>query len=124
AWTCDAIDFFSVSLVVPALSAQFGNSTHEITTAITLTLLFHSVGVVLFGVFSDRFGRKWPLVFNLLLVAVLELGAGFANTSRHFFVLRSLFGIGMGGVRGLASSTALENLPVGLRCVLFLSFKK
>jgi SHS family lactate transporter-like MFS transporter len=46
------------------------------TQAITLTLLFRSVGAVLFGVFSDRFGRKWPLVFNLLLVAVLELGAG------------------------------------------------
>ncbi|KAJ7290386.1 carboxylic acid transporter [Mycena rebaudengoi] len=115
AWTCDAIDFFSVSLSVPALVDQFGKSTHDITTAITLTLLFRSVGAVLFGVFSDRFGRKWPLVFNLLLVAVLELGAGFVNTFRQFLALRSLFGIGMGGVWGLAASTALENLPVGLR---------
>jgi SHS family lactate transporter-like MFS transporter len=55
------------------------------TTAITLTLLFHSVGVVLFGVFSDRFGRKWPLVFNLLLVAVLELGAGTISSPHPLF---------------------------------------
>ncbi|KAJ7288806.1 carboxylic acid transporter [Mycena rebaudengoi] len=115
AWTCDAIDFFSVPLVVPELSKQFGKSTHEITTAITLTLLFRSFGAVLFGMLSDRFGRKWPLVFNLLLVAVLELGAGFTNTFSQFLALRSIFGIGMGGIWGLASSTALENLPVELR---------
>ncbi|KAJ7473258.1 carboxylic acid transporter [Mycena latifolia] len=115
AWTCDAIDFFSVSLSVPALSEQFGKPTTSITQAITLTLLFRSVGAVLFGVFSDRFGRKWPLVFNLLLVAVLELGAGFVQTFQQFLALRSLFGIGMGGIWGLAASTALENLPVGLR---------
>jgi SHS family lactate transporter-like MFS transporter len=40
---------------------------------------------------------------------------GFVNTFRQFLALRSLFGIGMGGVWGLAASTALENLPVGLR---------
>ncbi|KAF7308755.1 MFS domain-containing protein [Mycena kentingensis (nom. inval.)] len=115
AWTCDAIDFFSVSLSVPALGEQFGRETTDITEAITLTLLFRSLGAILFGVFSDRFGRKWPLVFNLLLVAVLELGAGFVNTFQQFLALRSLFGIGMGGIWGLSASTALENLPVGLR---------
>ncbi|KAJ7923642.1 carboxylic acid transporter [Mycena leptocephala] len=115
AWTCDALDFFSVSVSVPALGKQFNKPTSTITQAITLTLLFRSVGAVLFGIFSDRFGRKWPLVFNLLLVAVLELGAGFVQTFRQFLALRSLFGIGMGGIWGLATSTALENLPVELR---------
>ena len=115
AWTCDAIDFFSVSLSVVRLQEQFGKSAHTITTSITLTLLFRSLGAVLFGVASDRFGRKWPLVFNLVLVAVLELAAGFVNTFPQFLALRSLFGIGMGGVWGLAASTALENLPVEAR---------
>ncbi|KAJ6574223.1 carboxylic acid transporter [Mycena capillaripes] len=115
AWMCDALDFFSVGLSVPALGTQFNKNTTEITQAITLTLLFRTVGAVIFGVFSDRFGRKWPLVFNLLLVAVLELGAGFVQTFRQFLALRSLFGIGMGGIWGMAASTSLENLPVGLR---------
>lgn len=75
----DESDLFygiQVSLTVPLLVTQFNRSTHDITTAITLTLLFRSVGAVLFGVFSDRFGRKWPLVFNLVLIAILELGSG------------------------------------------------
>jgi SHS family lactate transporter-like MFS transporter len=68
-----------------------------------------------FGIFSDRFGRKWPLVFNLVLIAALQLGAGFVQTFSEFLAVRSLFGIGMGGIWGLAASTALENLPVEAR---------
>ena len=64
------------------------------TQAITLTLLFRSVGAVIFGIISDRYGRKYPLVFNLLLVSVLELGAGFTQTYSQFLAVRSLFGIG------------------------------
>ncbi|KAJ7581052.1 carboxylic acid transporter [Mycena floridula] len=119
AWTCDAIDFFSVSLSVKNLGAQFHKDDSQITTAITLTLLFRPVGALLFGIFSDRFGRKWPLVANLVLVAVLQLGAGFVQTFRQFLALRSLFGIGMGGIWGIliivSASTALENLPVEAR---------
>jgi len=117
AWTVDAIDFFSVSLNVTALGHKFGRDTHDITTAITLTLLFRSVGAVLFGGISDRYGRKWPLVFNLCLVCALELGAGFVQTYHEFLAIRSIFGIGMGGIWGMAASTALENLPVEARGV-------
>ncbi|KAK7451730.1 hypothetical protein VKT23_012409 [Stygiomarasmius scandens] len=115
AWSCDAIDFFSVSLSVSGLGRSFGRDTHDITTAITLTLLLRSAGAVIFGIISDRYGRKWPLVANLLIVAVLELGAGFVKSYSAFLGVRSLFGIGMGGIWGLAASTALENLPVEAR---------
>lgn len=97
------------------LQTQFNRSTHDITTAITLTLLLRSAGAVIFGIISDRYGRKWPLVANLFLVSVLELGAGFVQTFHQFLAVRSLFGIGMGGIWGLAASTGLENLPMEVR---------
>ncbi|KAF7977223.1 hypothetical protein HWV62_45206 [Athelia sp. TMB] len=115
AWSCDAIDFFSVSLSVTNLETAFGKSAHTITTSITLTLLFRSVGAVIFGVISDRFGRKWPLVFNLMLCSVIELGSGFVKTYPQFLAARSLFGVAMGGIWGLSAASALENLPVELR---------
>ena len=76
---------------------------------------FITFSQVIFGILSDRFGRKWPLVFNLILIAILELGAGFVQTFSQFLALRSLFGVGMGGIWGLAAATALENLPVEAR---------
>ncbi|KAF9458789.1 MFS general substrate transporter [Collybia nuda] len=115
AWTCDNIDFYSVPLSVNALQVEFNKSTTEITTTITLTLLFRAVGAVIFGILSDRFGRKWPLVINLVLLSVLQLGAGFSQTFKQFLALRALFGVLMGGIWGLASATALENLPVEVR---------
>jgi SHS family lactate transporter-like MFS transporter len=55
------------------------------------------------------------LIANLLLVSVLSLGTGFVQTFRQFLAVRSLFGIGMGGIWGLASASALENIPVEAR---------
>ncbi|KAH8114392.1 MFS general substrate transporter [Phellopilus nigrolimitatus] len=115
AWTCDSIDFFSVSLSVTALQDVFHKETSDITTSITLTLLFRPVGAILFGIISDRYGRRWPLVVNLLLCCFLQIGSGFVQTFRQFLAVRSLFGITMGGVWGLAAATALENLPVEVR---------
>lgn len=51
----------------------------------------------------------------MLIISALELGAGFVQTYQQFLAVRSLFGIGMGGIWGMASSTALENLPVEVR---------
>lgn len=70
---------------------------------------------MIFGFISDRFGRKWPLVANLVLISVLQLGSGFVQTFKQFLAVRSLFGIAMGGIWGLAVSTALENLPFEAR---------
>ena len=55
------------------------------------------------------------MVANLLLISVLSLGTGFVQTFQQFLAVRSLFGIGMGGIWGLASATALENIPVEIR---------
>ncbi|KAL4073176.1 major facilitator superfamily domain-containing protein [Scleroderma yunnanense] len=115
AWTCDAFDFFCVSLSVNTLAEQFDKQPKEITTAITLTLLFRSIGAVVFGILSDRFGRKWPLVANLLFCCSIEIGTSFVQTYNQFLAIRALFGVAMGGIWGLAASTALENLPVELR---------
>ncbi|KAF8873013.1 carboxylic acid transporter [Gymnopilus junonius] len=112
AWTCDSLDFFSVSLSVTHLQTQFGKSTTDITTAITLTLLFRSVGAVIFGILSDRFGRKWPLIWNLILVAILELGAGFVQTFKQFLALRSLLNLPV-EARGVASGFLQEGYAVG-----------
>ena len=55
------------------------------------------------------------MVINLLIISVLSLGSGLVQTFQQFLAVRSLFGIGMGGIWGLASASALENIPVEVR---------
>ncbi|KAF9467456.1 major facilitator superfamily domain-containing protein [Collybia nuda] len=117
AWFADSYDFFCVSLTIARLEALFHQNTHVMTTAITLTLLFRPVGAIIFGLLSDRFGRKWPLVVCLMIISALQIGTGFVNTFSAFLAVRSLFGIAMGGVWGLASAASMESIPVGARGV-------
>lgn len=105
AWTCDGYDYFAVSLTLTLLAESFNVSKTAITTAITLTLLFRSLGALIFGVLADRFGRKWTLVANLILICVFELGSGFCNTYSQFLAVRSLFGVAMGGIWGQSAAT-------------------
>ena len=46
-WTCDAIDFFSVALSVPALEKQFSKSASEIVRYSSLIQLDHVISLVL-----------------------------------------------------------------------------
>ncbi|KAJ8696115.1 hypothetical protein PTI98_006008 [Pleurotus ostreatus] len=108
AWITDSYDFFCVSLTILQLQAQFNHDTHAMTTAITLTLLFRPVGAIIFGLLADRFGRKWPLVADLAIIAVLQVGTGFVTTFSEFLAVRSLFGMAMGGIWGLASAASME----------------
>lgn len=63
----------------------------------TVTLMLRSVGAIIFGILSDRYGRKWPMIVNLGLFIVLELVSGFCTTLPQFLGARSLYGIAMGG---------------------------
>lgn len=80
--------------------------------------MFRPLGAIVFGIAGDRFGRKWPLVVNILLFSVVELATGFVQTYTQFIAVRCLFGIFMGGIVGNASATAIEDAPLEARGVL------
>lgn len=98
-------DYFSVSVTLPEMGKYFNKTDAEMSFSITLTLLFRSLGALIFGVLADRFGRKWTLVANMLIIAVFQLGSGFVQNYKSFLAVRSLFGVAMGGVWGQAAST-------------------
>ncbi|KAB8336721.1 hypothetical protein FH972_021030 [Carpinus fangiana] len=110
-WTWDAFDFFTVTLTVEQMAETFGRPKADITWGITLVLMLRSVGAIGFGLWADRYGRKWPYVVNLALFVVLELATGFCQTYQQFLGVRAVYGIAMGGLYGNAAATALEDCP-------------
>ncbi|KAI7778644.1 hypothetical protein LA080_001877 [Diaporthe eres] len=117
-WCWDAFDFFTVSLTVTEIAKDFGVSNADVSWGITVTLMLRSVGALIFGIVSDRYGRKWPMVICLVLFIILELASGFAQNLKQFLAIRSLYGIAMGGLFGPAAATALEDLPYNARGLL------
>lgn len=111
AWTADAFDFHALSIQTVKLSKYYGRSKTDVTTAITLTLLLRSVGAAFFGLAGDKFGRKWPMVLNMIVLGVLQIATIYSHTFQQFLAVRSLFGLFMGGVYGNAIAMALEHCP-------------
>src|ERR1019366_695043 len=103
-WTLDAFDFFVLTFIIGDLAHAFGRTRPEIVLAITATLAMRPVGAIVFGILADSFGRRIPLMVNVGFYAVVSVLCGLAPSYRAFFLLRMLFGIGMGGEWGVGAS--------------------
>src|SRR6266567_3210504 len=114
-WALDALDFFLLTFVLVPISQDFGRSIPEVTFAITLTLMARPLGAFIFGLLGDKFGRRIPLMMDIIFYSVMELLTAFAPNFTVFLILRALFGIGMGGEWGLGASLAMESLPTQTR---------
>ena len=117
-WTLDAFDFFLVVMTLTAIARDFGRSDADIAFSLTLTLAFRPVGAFLFGLIADRYGRKIPLMADLVFYSFIEVLSGLAPSYATFLVLRALFGIGMGGEWGVGASLVMEKVPPRLRGVV------
>ena len=85
---------------------------------LTLPILERFVGAVIFGSLSDRFGRRLPLIIDIMMFCSLEFCTAFTQNLDSFIVFRAFFGIAMGGEYGLGSSWAMEMLPLEARGIM------
>jgi SHS family lactate transporter-like MFS transporter len=117
-WTLDAFDFFLVVFCLTAIGKEFHQSDARIAISLTLTLAFRPVGAFLFGLLADRYGRRLPLMIDLVFYSIVEVLTGLAPNFTVFLILRALFGVGMGGEWGVGASLAMEKVPPRLRGLL------
>ncbi len=117
-WTLDAFDFFIVVMVLTEIASSFHRTTGEIALTLTVTLAFRPVGAFLFGLMADRYGRRIPLMVDVIFYSVIEIASGLAPSYTTFLILRALFGIGMGGEWGVGASLAMEAVKPRWRGIL------
>ena len=117
-WTLDAFDYFVLTFVIADIARSFGRTTPDIALTLTLALVTRPIGAVIFGIVADRYGRRLPLMINVIAYAVISVLSGLAPSYRVFLILRMLFGIAMGGEWGVGASLALESASPRLRGLL------
>lgn len=117
-WTLDAFDFFVIVFLIDTLAVQFKVEKSAIVATIGYTLAMRPVGALVFGLLADRYGRRKPLMANVVFFSVVEMLCGFAPNYTVFLVLRTIYGIGMGGEWGVGASLAMENAPGKWRGIL------
>jgi MFS transporter, SHS family, lactate transporter len=114
-WALDAFDFFLLTFVIVPMAGDFGTSIAELSYAITLTLAMRPLGAFIFGLLGDRFGRRIPLMIDIIFYSLMELLTAFSPNYTWLLIFRALYGIGMGGEWGLGASLAMETLPTAAR---------
>jgi len=117
-WTLDAFDFFILTYVLNDVARDFHRSRPDIALTLTASLAMRPLGALIFGLLADRFGRRLPLMLDIIFYSIIEVLSGLAPGYRSFMILRLLYGIGMGGEWGVGASLALESVPARWRGVV------
>jgi len=117
-WTLDAFDFFILTYVLTRVAADFHKPISSIALTLTASLAMRPVGALIFGLLADRYGRRLPLMVDVLFYSIVEVLSGLAPSYKVFLILRLLYGIGMGGEWGVGASLAMEAAPRKWRGIL------
>jgi len=117
-WTLDAFDYFILVFVLVPVARDFHKSVPDIALTLTASLAMPPLGALRFGLMADRYGRRLPLMLDVVFYSVIEVFSGLAPNYKTFLILRLLYGIGMGGEWGVGASLAMESVPARWRGVL------
>lgn len=117
-WTLDAFDFFVLTFILGTVGKEFHMDIPKMALTLTASLAMRPLGALVFGLLADRYGRKTPLILNILFYSVVEVLSGLAPSYRVFLILRLLYGIGMGGEWGVGASMVMESVSVRKRGLL------
>ncbi|MBE7125264.1 MFS transporter [Bacillus mycoides] len=109
-WLFDAMDVGILSFVIVALQKDWGLSTQEMGWIGSVNSIGMAVGALLFGILSDKIGRKSVFIITLLLFSIGSGLTALTTTFAMFLVLRFLIGMGLGGELPVASTLVSESV--------------
>jgi len=109
-WMLDAFDFFLLVFVIKDVAHEFHVGIGAVAIALTLTLASRPIGAFVFGRMADRHGRRPVLMIDVAIYSVLAFATAFSPNLTVFLVLRSLFGVAMGGEWGVGASLVMETV--------------
>lgn len=96
------VDQNGITVLLPSIAKDL-NAAGTIAWAGTSALIANTVFQVLYGRFSDLFGRKKILVGAIVLLAVSDLVCGLTPDATVLYVFRGLSGVANGGIVGLVN---------------------
>ncbi|HAM27469.1 MAG TPA: Bcr/CflA family drug resistance efflux transporter [Microbacteriaceae bacterium] len=118
-----ALGPFTIDLYLPsfpALQGDLGVSTAAIQLTLTATTIGFGVGQLLVGPWSDKVGRRWPLIIASVVHVAASLGAALAPDIFWLGGFRVLQGMGA-AAGGVVAMAMVRDLFGGLPLVRMLS---
>lgn len=107
----DFYDIFMMAYIGAAMQDSGFLTRDEFGLTIAAGFFGMFVGTVIFGMGSDRFGRRTAFLWMLLIYSVFTLMSAFAQDALSLIILRALAGVGIGAELVVIDTFVTEMLP-------------
>ncbi|NMA69064.1 MAG: multidrug effflux MFS transporter [Desulfitobacterium sp.] len=97
---------------LPSMNAYFQSGAAITNLTLSLFFLFYAVGILLWGPFSDKYGRKPIILLGSFIYIASSIGCALATDIYALIIFRSIQGIGAGGITS-ASMAIIKDCFVG-----------
>ncbi len=112
---CDGYILSGIGLAIPSLTHRFHLDDAAVGLIGAGTLLGILLGAALFGVLTDRLGRRIMMIVDLLVFAVASLLQFFAASTTEIIALRIVLGLAIGADYPIAGALIAEYMPARVR---------
>jgi len=114
-WVFDFYDLILFTFLLSFIGKELNLDAVALSWVLGASLAATAVGGVLFGLLSDRFGRKSVLQWTILTYSVGTLLSGFAQNIWMLLVFRIVTGFGVGGEWATGQTYVGETFPAKVR---------
>ena len=110
-WVFDFYDLILFTFLMIPIAKEYHFTGMQMSYVLGASLAATAVGGMIFGMLSDRIGRRPVLQWTILTYSVGTLLSGFAGTFWLLFIFRVLTGLGVGGEWGTGQTYIGETFP-------------
>ena len=114
----EGYDVVIYGATIPFLKESWGISDILAGSIGSYTTIGTAIGAVLFGLYSDRFGRKRIIILTTVMFSFFTMLSGFAPNAIFFTVCRVIAGLGFGGAMPNVASLISEYAPLKYRAAI------
>jgi MFS family permease len=114
-WVFDFYDLILFTFLLMPIAQEYHFTNLQMSYVLGASLAATAVGGVIFGIMSDRFGRKPVLQWTIMTYSLGAFLSGLAGTFWLLMIFRILTGLGVGGEWGTGQTFIGETFPAKVR---------
>ena len=114
-WVFDFYDLILFSFLLIPIGKELNLSNIGLSYVLGASLAATAIGGVIFGILSDRFGRKNVLQWTILTYSIGTFLCGLAGSLEVLLVFRIITGLGVGGEWATGQTYVGESFPPKVR---------
>jgi MFS family permease len=114
-WVFDFYDLILFTFLISMIKTEMGFNNFQLSYTLGISLAATALGGVIFGLLSDKYGRKTVLQWTILAYSIGTVLSGLAFNIESLIIFRIITGLGVGGEWATGQTFVSESIPGKIR---------